>query len=295
MRKFLKSVVPESVLRKLRARLVQRNRRDIARAKRRGGLLLEPVNNVEHYFHFLLDLCLPLHSALQASGDDARFALREIGVFTERLPMLFPGRVEILGRNDDANGWIRRPLVGMNPIFTPIDPPELESFSRHVLNTLNIETAGPPTKILLIERLPPEGYFVTQATKKGGGASRRSIPNHQEFAAALADFVQAPFQFQNVQMEQLSFSEQVQLFHEAALVIGQHGAGLANSIWMQPDTTVIELGNIPKLVHFRILCRVGGQGYHIYPTAGAHTAIDIDDFTSWLSHHDDLRPMLSPR
>jgi len=41
--------------------------------------------------------------------------------------------------------------------------------------------------------------------------------------------------------EELSFVEQVVLFSSAEIVIGVHGAGLANQIWMNPESTIIEI------------------------------------------------------
>ena len=46
--------------------------------------------------------------------------------------------------------------------------------------------------------------------------------------------------FKNVILEKLSFKEQVQLFNDAKIVIGQHGAGLVNSFWCQKNTVLIE-------------------------------------------------------
>lgn len=61
MRRTLKRILPTTVLKQLRAAIVRRNRAVIRRkAQRLGCLLLDPDNNVEHYYHFLFDLCLPL-------------------------------------------------------------------------------------------------------------------------------------------------------------------------------------------------------------------------------------------
>ncbi len=41
--------------------------------------------------------------------------------------------------------------------------------------------------------------------------------------------------------EDLSFAEQIRLFHEAEIVVGTHGAGLTNVVWCQPGCRVIEI------------------------------------------------------
>ena len=40
---------------------------------------------------------------------------------------------------------------------------------------------------------------------------------------------------------ELSPSAQVQLFSQARVLIGQHGAGLANMVWMPPGSQVVEI------------------------------------------------------
>ena len=47
-----------------------------------------------------------------------------------------------------------------------------------------------------------------------------------------------------VHPENLSFLEQIALFSGVEVVIGVHGAGLANQIWMNPKSTVIEVIDI---------------------------------------------------
>lgn len=47
--------------------------------------------------------------------------------------------------------------------------------------------------------------------------------------------------WQIVFAEDLDFREQVALFSSASIVMGIHGAGLANAVWMSPATTLIEL------------------------------------------------------
>jgi capsular polysaccharide biosynthesis protein len=47
--------------------------------------------------------------------------------------------------------------------------------------------------------------------------------------------------FKIVCPETLSFPEQVHLFRKARVVVAPHGAGLTNTVFMPPDSTVIEL------------------------------------------------------
>ena len=67
-------------------------------------------------------------------------------------------------------------------------------------------------------------------------AGRRKVVNEEEIFSFLAA---QGFTF--CLLERLSFSEQVALFHEADIIVGPHGSGLANLVFCNPGTRVIEL------------------------------------------------------
>lgn len=47
--------------------------------------------------------------------------------------------------------------------------------------------------------------------------------------------------FRSIQCENLALSQQIALFQAANMVVASHGAGLANLVWCQPGTRVIEI------------------------------------------------------
>jgi len=69
------------------------------------------------------------------------------------------------------------------------------------------------------------------------GAVRR-ILNEDALFAALE-----PFGFERIFPEDLSFPDEISLFHNAEIVIGALGAGMMNTMWCQPGTAIIELFN----------------------------------------------------
>ncbi|WP_370159007.1 glycosyltransferase family 61 protein [Salipiger bermudensis] len=69
-------------------------------------------------------------------------------------------------------------------------------------------------------------------------APLRRILNESEVMAILA-----PFGFEKVVSENLSYKEQVALFSETDFIIGAHGAGLTNMLFCSPGFSVIELLN----------------------------------------------------
>jgi capsular polysaccharide biosynthesis protein len=69
-----------------------------------------------------------------------------------------------------------------------------------------------------------------------GKAKRRKIKNEDEVFGLLK-----LKGFEKVNLEELKLMDQVKLFQEARIVMGCHGAGLANIMFMQKNQTVIEL------------------------------------------------------
>jgi hypothetical protein len=66
--------------------------------------------------------------------------------------------------------------------------------------------------------------------------SARSLPNEIEVESQLE-----ARGFEVVFSEDLTWIQQVQIFAEASLVIGPHGAGLANAVFMEPGSVLIEI------------------------------------------------------
>jgi len=269
-----KQVIPAPVLRRLRMAHVFHNQQHILKSSiKYKPILLEPDNNVEHYYHFLFDLALPLWRLTRSERVEHCYCVKHFGPFAARLSQLFPDSVSVLEAAADTSSLRSRALVGMNPRHVHLTPEAVAAFKEYVCSTLSIRRVDIPTRVVLIERLPPDSYFTTTAVKRGAGASRRSIQNHDEVAAALKASVEPPHEFCNVQLETMDWREQIELFDSAALVIGQHGAGLANCLWMRPGTSVIEITHDESLPHFRILSRLVGASHESFQTAGPHARV----------------------
>jgi hypothetical protein len=74
------------------------------------------------------------------------------------------------------------------------------------------------------------------------GSERRAIKNHREICLALEkDYGD---KFKNIVLENTSIYYQYHIFSNAKLIIAQHGAALANVIFMKDFTNVLEI--IPK-------------------------------------------------
>jgi hypothetical protein len=85
------------------------------------------------------------------------------------------------------------------------------------------------------EAEPSRRIFISRAN-----ASKRRMVNEEEVADVLASHG-----FEIVAPEELSLLDQIELFAEASVVVGQHGAGLTNLLYVPAETTVLEIFSAP--------------------------------------------------
>lgn len=121
----------------------------------------------------------------------------------------------------------------------------------------------------------PEPYRLLYISRSR--AKRRRISNEDEVFELLR-----LKGFEKVNLEELKLTDQVKLFQEARMVIGCHGAGLANTMFMQKNQSVIELkSNNNNYWCYFSLARVFSLKYY-YSLNNGHVAnhreadIDID-------------------
>jgi capsular polysaccharide biosynthesis protein len=67
-------------------------------------------------------------------------------------------------------------------------------------------------------------------------AIKRKVVNEEAVVSYLRQYG-----FEEVALEELHFCEQINLFRSAEVVVSMHGAGLANIIFMEPASIVIEI------------------------------------------------------
>jgi hypothetical protein len=84
----------------------------------------------------------------------------------------------------------------------------------------------------------------------------RAFDNEDELLAALE-----PLGFRGYSLDGLPVAELVSLFHDAEVIVGAHGAGLANALFAR-TATVIELFSTPFVTpHYYFLCKGCGHRY----------------------------------
>lgn len=90
--------------------------------------------------------------------------------------------------------------------------------------------------------------------------------------------------FERYELSTLSFLDQVALFHNAEIVIGEHGTGLVNILFCKPNTKVIELFQARSDTSFTYLAETLKLDYTAIKTmelldnrmGGTNTAISLD-------------------
>jgi hypothetical protein len=80
--------------------------------------------------------------------------------------------------------------------------------------------------------------YITRNDISPTGPPRRRVVNEPEVVALLQEFG-----FETVRLAELAFERQMQLFAEAAVVLGPHGAGFANLVFTPPGAQVLVLEN----------------------------------------------------
>lgn len=103
-------------------------------------------------------------------------------------------------------------------------------------------------------------------------ARNRKIINEDELLNLLQ-----PLGFNVVALEELTVSEQVQLFAEADILIAPHGASQTNLIYSRPGTTIIELFS-PGWIHYLYWSMSGQLGIKYYYLIAEGEAPGEDNF-----------------
>ena len=104
--------------------------------------------------------------------------------------------------------------------------------------TQNPELVG-QVRAQLLAALGPAAAVATRrvyAARSAGGV--RSLLNEPAVAALLQEMG-----FEKVYFEQLSFLEQLHLMQETTVLVGVHGAGMTNMLFLPPEAKVVELLN----------------------------------------------------
>jgi len=199
--------------------------------------------SIQHYFHFFLGGFVPLvhYLAIRRNQNpihirnDVGSMLRIIRELPVSLAEVGESRETVL-RGFDA--YLDNDLKpgGINRMT-----PEIRSVVLTYLeDNTPAETADQDyPRIVLIQRDHDAFFQTDKAEVKSSGAERRSIANQRQVQLSLEK--EFGDRFQNIILENREIFSQYQLFRRADLVIGQHGAALANIFFMSPGSRIVEI------------------------------------------------------
>lgn len=205
--------------------------------------------SVEHYYHFLLGFLVPLvkyFTTRRLSGDSGGLLqIRDCGPMNRHLRAL-PIPLKIAHANPVKaahDGVTAKRLLGFDQKRF-YSYAEFVRFRNFILSAAGPEPhAGSSTEAILVEREPPDPHYLSEHTEvKSSGSSRRAIANHTEVYSALK---QANPSLRNVRLAGMELYAQCRLFNTANLVIAQHGAALANILFMKEGSVVVEIVHRP--------------------------------------------------
>jgi hypothetical protein len=131
-------------------------------------------------------------------------------------------------------------------------------------------------RITILERRPSTSYYRSETAElQGGGADWRSLPNLGEVTTALGAIADVAV----VDTAGMAPLQQIQAVRNSDLLIGQHGGGLSNMIWLPPRAGVVEiLPPLPQTINtiFRNLAAARRLGYHAIPQQDMHAEVSPD-------------------
>ncbi len=237
--------------------------------------------SVQHFYHFLLGYLMPL-TLLVDKGTISSVGVRDCGPMNRWFePIRQLVNLEIM-----STGSVLRDFAGKHKrsvVLRPMDDPrtfltrDLERFTHLYRELVEVPSSQAlATTTMILDRTYADPYYNSAASEaRQSGAERRSIPNLHQVRERLGSAGNVAM----LDASALSPREQVLQFSGTRTLIGQHGAGLANLIWMPRGGLVIEIqpprqSNTVRI--FQDLATACGQRYVVIPQESDHSAVDPD-------------------
>jgi len=247
--------------------------------------------SVQQYYHFLLGYLAPIFAWTERHPERS-IAVRDCGPMNRWFDLLRPEHdVEIMHVGD-----VLHVLAGNlqpNTVLRGWDFPDRFSAAdirRFAGATRSIaanrfDSPGESCRVIVSDRASSDGFFATPAAEwPESGSQKRSVPNLAQIIESLqrADVC-------TLDGATTDIYQQILLHSSAHILIGQHGAGLTNMIWMPPGSHVIEI--LPPMPDdatniFRNLARTLGLRHTTVPQASVHAPIDAAELTQALDRVD---------
>ena len=199
-----------------------------------------PLANVIEHYHFIMET-LPQVLRIQQVAPDA------IHVTADRPPELVAGILNDLG--------VRWEVLDRDEVLTCSSVWMCPGHPR--------ERTHPADMQLLLDTFAPSRDRTTAGhgdrvyiSRARSGRSLSGERNLEEWLVSRG--------FAILYLEDLAFTEQVSRLNHASLVVAPHGGGLANTVFMPPGGTVIEIATGEWWSNaFRRIAHIRGHTYHL--------------------------------
>lgn len=169
------------------------------------------------------------------------------GVLTESLEAIYSGNIFWLPHR--TNAIVTDLLIPENPPFSGV-------YDIKLLVALRSRYTE------WLHRVSPQHVTSRRVYVSRAKARQRKVINEQEITSMLAKKG-----FSIVSFEDCDFKEQVVLMRDLEILLGIHGAGLTNMLFMRPGSVVVELQKNPELdepsVLYRDLAEALGLSYNV--------------------------------
>lgn len=263
----------------------------IWRRKVHGRVALVPnqwSGSVQQYYHFLLGYLAPILAWLDRSGA-TQITVRDCGPMNrwfEALPASVDVEIMNVGHFLHVFSGRLQPCEVLRGFDFPseFNSGKLADFRSAMLRNLDVPQAEPSRITVIDRRITDPFYASAESEIDMAGAQRRSVPN----LGAWVEQMRAEVPVALFETTEMGIREQVQLVSETSVLIGQHGAGLANMVFMPPGGVVIEIHPplpLEAVQTFAQLAAACGHTYLTVPQAGVHAEVDIAALSSALRQH----------
>ena len=247
--------------------------------------------SVQEFYHFLLGYFVPL---VRWSERNPRkpFSVRDCGPMNPWFDLL-PGNLnlEVLTPGDMLHLFAARsrPSIVLRGMDDPnrLHSGDVKSF-RSLVGTANgVEVASDGPRVSVIARLSSGSFNKTPAAQvPASGRDVRSTPNLSQLATALLEPTE-DLTWGIADAAEIPPQGQLELFASTTVLVGQHGAGLANMVWMPPGGAVVEI-QPPRPDHeppfFRNLAQACGHTYIRIDQGHDHAESSKREFHAAMNH-----------
>ena len=247
--------------------------------------------SVQEFYHFLLGYFAPLVLWLERNPRRP-FSVRDCGPMNPWFALL-PGNpdLEVLTPGDMLHLFAARSRPSI--VLRGMDDPtkfhsrDVMSFRYLVLSANAVEATSNEPRVTIIDRLSSGSFNKTTAAEvPASGRDVRSTPNLSHLATALLE-PQKDLPWGIVDAAEIPPQGQLELFASTTVLVGQHGAGLANMVWMPPGGAVVEI-QPPRPDYeppfFRNLAQACGHTYIQIDQEHDHAEISERKFHAVMNH-----------